>query len=294
MKLFVCVFDDSRLLPHFLRHYDRFGVFEYHVAAPPQLAASVANITRNYRAIQYNDFNVAGSFTGGVEAVTKMRELAQGPEEWVVIVDLDEFVEFQEPVTDLAEKAEVEGGNIVRGVMYDRFAIDGHLKAFDDSSNLSALFPVRARFRSAVMRGNEFKGVVVKGRLKSEHAHHQFYDERPYSKLLDISHYKWNDRAIDRTRLAHEMCAAAGSPWDFDGEFTRVLNHYDQHGRFAWETFGGEIVGPVPEISKPPAPKRNWMRRFLVRAPGPEKWMPPPIDHFLRRFLRIRSKPTAW
>jgi len=266
LKLFVCVFDDSRLLPHFLSHYDRFGVTEYHIAAPPHLAAYVANTTRKRKAIQYNDFNVAGSFTGGVEAVTKMRELAQGLEEWVVIVDLDEFVEFPEPVTDLARKVEAEGGNIVRGVMYDRFAIDGHLKPFDDSSNLPALYPVRARFRSAVMRGNEFKGVLVKGLLKSQYAHHQFYDERPYSKLLDISHYKWNDRAIDRTRLAHEMCAAAGSPWDFDGEFTRVLNHYDQHGRFAWETFGGEIVGPAPETSTTRAGKENWMRRFLARA----------------------------
>ncbi len=98
MKLFVCVFDDARLLPHFLEHYDRFGVTEFHIAAPPHLANTIADVSRNYRAIQYNDFNVAGSFTGGVEAVTKMRELAQGPEEWVVIVDLDEFVEFPEPV----------------------------------------------------------------------------------------------------------------------------------------------------------------------------------------------------
>jgi hypothetical protein len=267
LKLFVCVFDDARLLPHFLRHYVRLGVTEFHIAAPPQLAGYVANTTRDYRAIQYHDFNVAGSFTGGVEAVTKMRELAQGLEEWVVIVDLDEFVEFPELVTDLVGRVEAEGGNIVRGIMYDRFAIDGHLKSFDDSSNLSALFPVRARFRSAVMRGNEFKGVLVKGHLKSQYAHHQFYDERPYSKLLDISHYKWNDRAIDRTRLAHEMCAAAGSPGDFDSEFTRVLSHYDQHGRFAWETFGGEIVGRSPEHSKLAARKgTNWMRRLLARV----------------------------
>lgn len=268
MKLFVCVFDDSRLLPHFLTHYVRSGVTEFHIAAPPHLAAYVANKTHAHRAIQYNDFNVAGSFTGGVEAVTKMREIAQGPEEWAVIVDLDEFVEFPEPVTDLAGKVEAEAGNIVRGIMYDRFAVDGHLKSFDDSSNLPALFPVRARFRSTVMRGNENKGFLVKGHLKSQYAHHQFYDERPYSKVLDISHYKWNDRAIDRTRLAREMCAAAGSPWDFDGEFQRVLNHYDQHGRFAWETFGGEIVRPAPEITKPAPSKINWMRRFLAHVPG--------------------------
>ena len=64
------------------------------------------------------------------------------------------------------------------------------------------------------------------------------------------------------------MCAAAGSPWDFDGEFQRVLDHYDQHGRFAWETFGGEIVRPAPEITKPAASKGNWMRRLLAHVPG--------------------------
>jgi hypothetical protein len=269
LKLFVCIFDDARLLPHFLRHYGRFGVTEFHIAAPPHLADYVAGVSGNYRTIQYNDFNVAGSFTGGVEAVTKMRDLAQGREEWVVIVDLDEFIEFPELVTGLVRKAESEGANIVRGVMYDRFAIDGRLKAFDDRSDLSALFPVRARFRELVMRGNEFKGLLVKGHLESKAAHHEFHDEKRYSEMLEISHYKWNDRSVERTRLARDLCAAANSPWDFDGEFQRVLDHYDQHGRFAWETFGGEVVGATPEISTP-ANRRgeNWLRRFLAYASG--------------------------
>lgn len=272
MKLFVCVFDDARLLAHFFRHYVRFGVTEFHLAVPSDLAKYVATVSRNYRVIQYNDLNVEGSFTGGVEAVTKMRELAQGPEEWVVIVDLDEFVEFPEPVIRLIRKIEAEGGNIARGIMYDRFAVDGHLKTFDDNSELSAVFPVRARFRSLVMRGNEFKGVLVKGHLRSRAAHHEFYDERAYSQMLEISHYKWNDRAIDRTRLGYEMCAAARSPWDFDGEFKRVLDHYEQHGRFAWETFGGEIVGGATRFSRPAAREgANWMRRFLAYASGARK-----------------------
>jgi hypothetical protein len=271
LKLFVCVFDDARLLPHFLRHYVRFGVTEYHIAVPPHLTNYIAGVSRNYRVVQYDDFNVAGSFTGGVEAVTKMRELAQELEEWVVIVDLDEFVEFREPVTDLVGKVEAEGGNIARGIMYDRFSIDGQLKTFDDDSELSALFPVRARFRSLVMRGNEFKGILVKGHLKSRAAHHEFYDERPYSEMLEISHYKWNDRAVERTRLARDMCSVANSPWDFDGEFKRVLDHYDQHGRFAWETFGGEIVSGVPGSSTPAAEGANWMRRFLAYVSGARK-----------------------
>ena len=251
MKLFVCVVDDVRLLPHFLRHYARSGVTEFHIAAPQHLANSIASVSHNYRVIQYHEFDAVASFTGGAEAVTKMREIAQGAEEWVVIVDLDEFVEFPEPVTALVEKVEAEGANIACGIMYDRFAIDGRLKDFADNSDLSALFPVRARFRRFVMGGNEIKGVLVKGDLKSFAAHHKFYDERPYSETLEISHYKWNDRALERTRVARDLCSAANSPWDFESEFKRVLDHYELHGRFAWETFGGEIVGGSAGYSNP-------------------------------------------
>ena len=109
MKLFVCIFDDARLLPHLLRHYVQFGVTEFHVAAPPHLADYVSLASLGYKVIQYNDFDVADSFTGGVDAVTRMRELSQGPEEWIVIVDLDEFVEFPKPLVDIVRKIEAEG-----------------------------------------------------------------------------------------------------------------------------------------------------------------------------------------
>ena len=146
MRLFVCAVDDVRLLPHFLRHYERSGVTEFHVATPRHLANSIESVSHNYLVIQYHDFDAVASFTGGAEAVTKMRETAQGAGEWVVIVDLDEFVEFPEPVTKLAEKAEAESANIVRGVMYDRFAIDGQLKDFADDFGLVRAFPRESPF----------------------------------------------------------------------------------------------------------------------------------------------------
>ena len=46
LKLFVCVVDDDRLLPHFLRHYVRSGVTEFHVAAPQHLANSIDSASR--------------------------------------------------------------------------------------------------------------------------------------------------------------------------------------------------------------------------------------------------------
>src|SRR5437764_74095 len=87
-------------------------------------------------------------------------------------------------------------------------------------------------------REPDYKSVLVKGFLKSASAHHIFYGEVISSKTLDISHYKWFAGSIDRLKAAHELVIKAGEAWAI--EYQRVLDHYDKHGRFAWEKFGGE------------------------------------------------------
>jgi hypothetical protein len=41
MKLFTAIYDDSGLLSHFLRHYERVGVTEFYVAIDQQIDASI-------------------------------------------------------------------------------------------------------------------------------------------------------------------------------------------------------------------------------------------------------------
>ena len=250
VKLFVCIFDDARLLPHFLRHYDRFGITEFHIAAAPHLAEYVSTVSAGYKVVQYNEFDVAESVTGGVSAVAAMRERAQEADEWVVIVDLDEFVEFDVPVPQTIASMEAEGANVARGINYDRFAADGRPRPFDDSSDLSTLFPVRARFVRNVMGGTDVKGVLVRGHLASRKGvgHHVFENEVLYSKVFEISHYKWTDPSLKRMRQAYEMSKAAGRDWA--DEYQVVLDHYATHGRFAWETFGGELAEPARRLAE--------------------------------------------
>ncbi len=97
-----------------------------------------------------------------MNAATEMRRRYQDPDEWAVMVDLDEFVEFPKPIFDIIADAQKEEANIVQGIMYDRFIADGKPRSFDASSDLSALFPVKARFIK-VMGGADHKGVLVKG-----------------------------------------------------------------------------------------------------------------------------------
>ena len=125
--------------------------------------------------------------------------------------------------------------------MYDRFSADGKLVDVDRETDLRNLFPVRARFIDKVMHGCDHKGILVKGPLKSKGAHHFFVGEKLSSEVLEIAHYKWITGAIYRLKSAIQLVEEAGIPWHV--EYKRALDHYERYGRFAWETFGGEMVG---------------------------------------------------
>jgi hypothetical protein len=180
---------------------------------------------------------VVNSLLGGTAAITAMRRSHQADEEWVVIVDLDEFVEFPSGIAYLVDAADRAGANVVRGTMYDRFDADGRIVDFARGSDLSVVYPIKSRFIKSVMGGLDYKGVLVKGHMKPASAHHRFEGERLFPDLLEISHYKWIGGSMDRMRESYRLAVEAGVSWAF--EYKNAIDHYDAHGRFAWETFGG-------------------------------------------------------
>jgi hypothetical protein len=240
MKLFTAIHDDPRLLGPFLRHYTQYEITEFFIGVPHSLAFMVRGFMSEYQITLHEGLDVAESVVGGTAAVSEMRRIHQRDDEWVVIVDLDEFAEFVPNIHHLVSHAELEGANIVRGIMYDRFSIDGKLREVNKDSDLKKLFPVKARFVASVMRGCDHKGVLVKGRLKPAGAHHIFEGERLFSKTIEIAHYKSLTGAIDRLKSAIGLVKGAGLPW-YD-EYERALDHYQRHGRFAWEEFGGVLA----------------------------------------------------
>jgi hypothetical protein len=241
MKLFTAIYNDAKLLGSFLRHYDQYGITEFFIAASPSFASMVKGFMGNYRITLFEGLDVADSILGGTAAVTEMRRIHQQDNEWVVIVDLDEFAEFVPDIHHFSSNAEGEDANVVRGIMYDRFSVDGNLVDVNQETDLRKLFPVRARFIDKVMRGCDHKGILVKGPLKATGAHHFFEREKLSSEVLEIAHYKWITGAIDRLRSATQLVEEAGIRWHV--EYKRALDHYERYGRFAWETFGGEMVG---------------------------------------------------
>src|SRR5439155_264773 len=132
--------------------------------------------------------DVADHFIGGAAAVTEMRRRFQGFSEWAVIVDLAEFVEFAGDLPAIIHQAEREGANVVRAVMWDRFGREGKVVGFDPGGDLRQVFPIRARFIKNVMLGADYKGVLVKGLIDSNVAHHTFIGEVVARASLALGH----------------------------------------------------------------------------------------------------------
>lgn len=241
MKLFVTIYNDARLLGHFLRHYAESGITRFYIATAPEFRPVVEAFTGRYAIDLTDTLMVEESVLGDNSAITQMRQLHQGRDEWVVIVDLDEFVEFPSDVSVITAQSNQAGANVVRGIMLDRFSADGQLADFRPESDLEMIYPVKSRFIRNVMGGCDHKGVLVKGLLRPavRSGHHRFDNEIVFTRLLQISHYKWTVGALDRLRKAHQLTLDAGIPWA--GEYRLVFQHYEAHGRFAWEEFGGRF-----------------------------------------------------
>lgn len=241
MKLFVTIYNDAKLLGHFLRHYAEAGITKFHIATAPEFRAVVESFSDRYTIYLTDRLVVEDSILAENAAITKMRQMHQAQNEWVVIVDLDEFIEFPCGIDIITSRADKAGANVVRGIMLDRFSADGQLPDFSPNSDLDIVYPVKSRFVRNVMRGSDHKGVLVRGLLKPavRSGHHRFEEEIVFSQLLQISHYKWTFGALDRLRKTHKITSEAGIFWAV--EFQRVFDHFDAHGRFAWEEFGGQL-----------------------------------------------------
>ncbi len=242
MKLFVAVTGHATLLPHFLSHYSQAGVSAFFIATEPELESQIRRAASSFSAHIVSTLDCTESIEGGTAAVSAMRRSFAGPEEWVVLADLDEFQVHPSGVVATARAADLENANVVRGRFIDRVASDGLLKPIGPHDDLWTLFPERCHVTALLQGGLDYKCALVKGGLASGRtpeglslAHHHMVDERLASTSVEIHHFKWNAEALERIPAAMARTRSANQP--FWVEYERVLEHLRQHGRLRWQDF---------------------------------------------------------
>ena len=274
VKLFTSIFDDSDLLPHFLRHYKRAGVTDFYVVVPSERVDVMTPLLSDYHmTIVPADFFGDARPVESAEHVGKLRGRFQSTDEWALIVDVDEFIHFPQSILDITAAAEAEGANVVSGVIHDRFSSSGHPLEVEPTSDLAELFPVRSRFVRDVLQACDRKAIIVKGLLEGMHTADQetLAGENVASTELVIDRYKWIRGSIEQQRARALEQTGIDRRIDYD----RALQHYDAHGRFAWEKFGGELCLPewefVAEGWARSGKIRGWRAEEVARAYR-EKW----------------------
>jgi hypothetical protein len=242
MKLFVSITAHATLLPHFLRHYSAAGVTRFFIAVEKGLEEQVRRSASAFPVEVVLGLDTAETIEGGTAAVTKMRTECAGPDEWVVLTDLDEFQLHPLGLASTAAAADDQGANVVRGNMIDRVASDGRLKPFGPDDDLWQLFPERCYITALLQGGLSYKCALVRGHLESGRtddglslAHHHMRGEHVASSTVEILHFKWNAEALERMTCAIARTQAAGQP--FWVEYERVLSHLRRYQRLNWEDF---------------------------------------------------------
>lgn len=247
------------LIPHFLRHYRDLGI-------PAERFLLVLNTARfRIRPMRAARAAVAqagvpgaviwrGPYTSEVKQA-KVRALLDrhvAPEDWIVHADADEFQEYPAPLPEFLRSVEAEGANVVSGVLLDRLAEDGRLRAVAPSPSPFEQFPVVGRVGPRVLAlttddgGDKRKLMAYRGNLRANRgsgdiAEEMAADARPSRREGVIHHFKWTDDVLDRLRRRVRTYRRKGYGWWTQSQ--RFLDYYEEHGRIRLEDV--DAVPPV-------------------------------------------------
>jgi hypothetical protein len=143
LKLLSHVNADSDLIEAWLKYYLQLGVDRFHlvVHGPPE---------ENKRLLELKDsypITIEDTYGGPFDGEQKMNRLnallARTPEQWVVLVDSDEFVEF--PYRNIPEtigKLQFAHANVMVAPMLQRLKADGTLETPPVIDDPFAIFPL--------------------------------------------------------------------------------------------------------------------------------------------------------
>lgn len=123
------------------------------------------------------------------------------PEEWVVIVDADEFIEFPDSAPTFFSDLDQLGFNAARGYLVDRHA-PGYRLAEVNDTNLFDQFPMRSSVSRNVANAIVAKMCGFKNRFTVSLGHHWIEDPDGAVRLnqpdMPVHHFKWTRGLLNR------------------------------------------------------------------------------------------------
>lgn len=240
MILITPIYLEAAILPHFLRHYSELGIREFHFAintkSNPMIVREVEEMSDGYPVhidivCEFDD--MSGTRAKKLNAI---RKRCAKPDEWISVVDLDEFYELPSPrskslspLSEFLEWCDYHEYDHVRGRLIDRVATDGSFPQLRSSPSLFEQYPLKRRLTSMLVGGDDRKVVLQKASYSIVRGHHRIRDGQSRPNIrLPVNHFKWKHGVVERIRDRLAMLERRGS--DRADESSNLLNYIDQHG----------------------------------------------------------------
>ena len=208
------------LLYHFLKHYKKLGVTEFHLTIDchndENLKQRAGEITKDYHTV--NTF--VNKYTSELkeEAVNNFIKKYHSSCDWFVYVDLDEFINLEQSkgidcknLSELACILESENIKSIRGVMCDKVNphnISTKLSLdIDISESFSDYYPVSSILVRANLNKNPFfsGGEFYFLGSHGSRAFNSYYLPSKIKKYLKdkfivLDHYKWHEDSVEKLK----------------------------------------------------------------------------------------------
>ncbi|MEH1128484.1 glycosyltransferase family 2 protein [Micromonospora sp. CPCC 206061] len=228
---------DALLLRHLVEHYRAHGVESFYVcrhveSTSDPLYEQIEQAARDAGIEIFRTF--VGPWDDEMYERLMLEARSQHPDDWYVVVDLDEFHVYDRPLADLIELAEHGGYDHVDGCFVDRVAADGGFPDVDGDS-LWERFPLGGSITSRLVQAPSIKTGLALGRVPLHIGHHGARGGRGLPRevsYIQVHHFKWTGSVVDRMRKRIDRFESGEWKLVFPSVLTetrRVLTYLDRH-----------------------------------------------------------------
>ena len=203
MKLITTIYDRAEILPHFLKYYSKLGVSEFIIGVDKKddnpETPFIINEAKKYKCY-IEDIDMGTHFNTlqktEFQNVLKNKYTDQ-KNEWILIVDLDEFVDFNGlSIEQVIQECDKTGRYWARGIMVDRIAEDFKIKKeIDPNFDIFKQFPYISNFSLKIANAGCLKVNLMKAFVNIQNGHHCVVQSEspfaPYQNKIIVHHFKW-------------------------------------------------------------------------------------------------------
>jgi hypothetical protein len=223
------------LLEQMLQHYVALGIssFLIHAHSRSENEAGLEDLQ-----------SVADRFGVAVKSVshgdhadaqrTAWKTRQESPDDWFLIVDVDEFQVYPAPLLEIIEDCDRRGYDHIKGCFLDRVAIDGTLTRLSPELPLWGQYPMGLFLTYPILRADPRKVVAAKGHVDmANNGHHVALSDRgcPINEyFIPVHHFKWFDGVLEalERRIAFVRRTSASEHWR---ESQRFIDYYRKECR---------------------------------------------------------------